>query len=59
MPSAATLARTAVVAKGPGLGADAIEDTLNTFRRGDAKLSGRPQDGQSVRRSRLHRVTKL
>ncbi|GLR86253.1 hypothetical protein GCM10007857_29640 [Bradyrhizobium iriomotense] len=52
MPIAATLASTAVAAEGPGLGADAIDDTLNTLRRGDAKPSGQPAGGQSVRRRR-------
>jgi hypothetical protein len=36
MPSAATLARTAVVAEGPGFGADAIDDTQLLVRRGEA-----------------------
>jgi len=49
---AATLASTAVAAEGPGLGADAIDDTLNTIRRGDAKPSGQPAGGQGVRRRR-------
>ncbi|MGY3289862.1 hypothetical protein ACVWW5_002560 [Bradyrhizobium sp. LM3.4] len=37
MPSAATLASTAVVAEGPGLGAGGIDDTLNFSPAGDAK----------------------
>src|SRR5947209_7007166 len=35
IPSAATLASTAVVAEGPGLGADAIDDTQQLVRRND------------------------
>src|SRR5215468_5381217 len=52
MPTAATLASTAVAVEGPGLGADAIDDTLNTHRRGDAKPSGQPAGDQGVRRRR-------
>jgi hypothetical protein len=37
MPSAATLASTAVVAEGPGLGADAIDDTQLLVRQGDCR----------------------
>ena len=58
MPSAATLARTAVVAEGPGLGADAIDDTQLLVRRGDAKPSGERQR-RSAQPESLHRVIKL
>jgi len=57
MPSAATLASTAVAAEGPGLGADAIDHTLNTVRFGDAKPSGTPAAFDAA--GSLRRVIKL